>query len=240
MMAKSSSSSRHLLWIVLVAILAYLFHDVSIVASFPTGAGSCLGGEPAVGGAHLDFGAASPSRRLGGNGTLAAANVTMRIGNTTMARPEITVFVPPGQDITWSLSAGRVPIRGFLVRLEAPNGTVTTAAITCGVNQIVATTCVAPIVGCSHRDNNDKFNATGRMRFDQITKGVKVDVTVVLQNNFRADGRDNTTASFYAYSRFIVDFDSVVDSGPFAAFFRVLREIILLIIAIFGFGGSTR
>lgn len=220
-------------------VLAHLAFPAA-VGSFPTGAGSCIGGQAAVSGSHLDFGPGSPSRRVGGFGTLAEGNVTLRLGGSSVRADSTVTVLSIGKDVSWTLSAGKLPIRGFLVRVQAPGGVETAAAITCGVNQTLSSTCAPPIIGCTHTERSDKFNVTGgSLRFDNVTRGVKVDVTVVFQNNFAVSGSTDTPASLYAYSSFNVDFLSDGSgSGGFAAFFAVLRQIILLIIGIFG-GGTT-
>jgi hypothetical protein len=119
--------------------------------------------------------------------------------------------------------------------LQAPDGTVTDTAISCGDDQDLAEACVAPIVGCTHSDNTDKFEVTGgTVRFDSITKGVLIDVTVVFQNNFAVTERDDTVLSLFASSRYVVDFESPGSTGGFAAFFAALRAILELLTTIFG------
>ena len=53
----------------------------------------------------------SPSGRPGGNYMLEIANVTVKFGTTTIATTDTTVLLPIGQDVAWTLTAGRIPIR---------------------------------------------------------------------------------------------------------------------------------
>jgi hypothetical protein len=252
MMAQSVGVGRHLCSVARASILALLLFDIVrtrpappsffVVQAYPTGAGSCLagdGGQALAHSPHGDFGMGSFSRRHGGHFTMEIANVTLKFGTMTLATTGTTVLLPIGQDVTWTLTAGRVPIRGYLVRLQAPDGTATETAISCGDDRDLAMACVAPIVGCTHSDNADKFEVTGgTVRFDNITRGVLVDVTVVFQNNFVVTERDDTIVSLFASGRYVVDFESPGSTGGFATFFASLRAILLLLTTMFGGGGG--
>lgn len=172
------------------------------VNAYPDRAGGCEGNAPAVGGDHLD-----PNKDVV-PGTLTDGVITVTIGGTVLSATEAAEF-PIGEDLMIAVEAGDTPYLGVLVRLEAPNGVDTTAALLPQKGTQIAVECAAPIVGISHMDRNEKDIVTGTIRFDQEVLGVVLDVTVVFLNvpagsafvynrltaNFRADVVGNATVS---------------------------------------------
>jgi len=160
------------------------------VMAFPTAAGGCDGGQPAIGGNHLD-----PTREII-NGTLEDYNITIQVGNQILSPNTVTTIVQ-GEPYEIKVEAPEQIMRGILIRLEAPADVDTTAALIPGARTQIAEVCEAPIVGLCHFRNNPKLTFLGTMELDAIpgqseTYSFSLDVTVVFRNW--------ASLSWYAYT----------------------------------------
>lgn len=172
--------------------------------SFPNGAGGCAGDMAAVGGYHLD----KSNNRTVSTNTLAAGGVDVRIGDVLLDPNAVADFAT-GQNHTVTVETTQFPIRGTLIRLQAPEGIDTTAALTPGMLMQAAKACVPsfPVVGTTHTDSSDKTALMSTIRFDDAAKSVILDVTVVFING--------PAGSVYLYSRYLVNFNAAnVSASP--------------------------
>lgn len=157
------------------------------------GAGSCAAEMAAVSGDHLDTTGGRPVRLI----SLVDVGIVMQIGTTVLDESVVNDF-PVGQDFQISVTATGPQYKGVLVRLEAPMGVNTVAALMPGTNTAISTRCVSPIIGITHTGNGLKSTSTGTIRFDTEVLDVMLDITVVLVND--------SSASIYGYSAFKVNF----------------------------------
>lgn len=177
----------------LLLLLADLF-GINVRA-FPTGAGDCVGSMAAVGGSHLD----NANGRPVSNNTLLAGGVEVRIGNNTLDI-DSSLDLAIGVDHTITIVSTQFPVRGVLIRLQAPDDVETANALTPASQMKVADRCVSPIVGTTHFDSSEKVELSSIVRFDEAVDSVIFDITGVFINN--AEG------SVYVYSRYTVNFIS--------------------------------
>ena len=172
-----------------------LFHKK--VQAFPVGAGGCAGGMPAVSGFHLNI---TNGRNVMG-ASLTDGAILVQIGSTLLNASAVVRF-PVGEDlpISVAVNSSDLPYKGVLVRLEAPAGVSTSAALMPGMNTDVAEICFDPIIGITHTDNSTKTVSAGTIRFDEEVSNVTLDITVVFINdvNFSAFAYDRFTVTFTA------------------------------------------
>jgi hypothetical protein len=186
---------------VLILLLSLLLTVTTIVTGFPNGAGGCDGGMAAVGGTHL-----GGDGRPVSNNTLLSGGVNVIIGNTTLDT-NIPLDVSISMNHTITIISTQFPIRGILIRLQAPDGVDTTNILTPGLLLQDAEACVAPIVGTTHIDNSDKTEVSSTILFEEIVDAVYLDITGVFLNG--------VSGSVYVYSRYVVNFVSdVTPSSP--------------------------
>ena len=172
--------------------LLFLFQKKS--DAFPSGAGSCAGGMPAVFGLHLD----TTGGRTVRSATLDELGVVVLLGTTVLDVSVVNDF-PIGQDLQISVSSTvDNAYKGVLVRLEAPTGVNTAAALLPGTNTAISSRCVNPIIGITHTSNTSKTISTGTIRFDSEVLNVALGITAVFVNN--------ATTSIYAFNEFNVNF----------------------------------
>lgn len=172
--------------------------------AFPTGAGGCAGDMAAVGGSHLD----NANGRPVSNNTLLAGGVEVRIGNATL-EVDSSLDLETGVNHTITIISTQFPVRGILIRLQAPDGVDTANVLTPALQMKVADICVSPIVGTTHYNNNEKVELSSVVRFDEAIDSVFFDITGVFINN--AEG------SVYVYSRYTVNFISDGTPAPTAS-----------------------
>jgi hypothetical protein len=175
-------------------LLVFALFDMNVRA-FPTGAGGCAGNMAAVGGTHLD----NSNGRPVSNNTLLAGGVDVRIGNVTLETDSPHDFAT-GVNHTITILSTQFPVRGILIRLQAPDGVDTANVLTPALQMKVADVCVSPIVGTTHFNNSEKVELSSIVRFDEAIDSVYLDITGVFINN--AEG------SVYVYSRYAVNFIS--------------------------------
>jgi hypothetical protein len=179
--------------------------------SFPTGAGGCDGGQPAVGGSHID------STKTILTGELSEAGIFLYLNGVELDPNVVTDAFPTNTDLIIGILSDDLqglPYLGFLIRLQVP---VTTPPIdtsssllpTDGVNNTqtqIANACIEPVVGITHRNNSSKIESTGILNIPENINDVILDVTAVLLNN--------ATFSAYVYSQFNVSFRNSNTSPP--------------------------
>lgn len=171
------------------------------VASYPSGAGSCYGGKPAVGDSHLSYGDGSRHIR---SGDLRDSYLQLFLDGTDLTKAD-------GEDVTLDVGAYYVieivansrSFKGALLRAE------TTAPITLEplINAGLESECEssAQVQGVSHVDNSPK-NAFSAGLTMHTEGGIALDVTVVEYNN--------ATGSVFWYSHFkLKAVDKLDDSG---------------------------
>lgn len=167
---------------------------VTPVYGFSNGAGGCVGREAAVYDFHLD----SSNGRPVSNNTLEAGGVLVSIGDILLQTDEVQ-NLSISQDHIVTIASFPFPMRGMLLRIEAPSDSIdTTGAILPGSLLQSAMVCEAPVVGVTHIDNSDKTIVTSTIRFDEVVQSVSLDITVVFINSIEG--------SVYTYSRYTVNF----------------------------------
>jgi hypothetical protein len=110
-----------------VVLLSLSSMTVRIVTSFPTGAGGCDGGMAAVGGTHL-----GSDGRIVSNNTLATGGVNVAIGNITLD-VNIPLNLSLAEDHIITIDSIEFPLRGILIRAEAPDGFDTSTILSPGL-----------------------------------------------------------------------------------------------------------
>ena len=149
--------------------------------AFPTGAGSCEGGMAAVGGSHVVAENVE-------DGSLSEGNLLVRINGQVLS-PNRAMDVPIGVVNEWEIS-GSDAFRGFLMRLDGGTGNVdTTASLEPnpgqgGSVQVAESVCVNAygVGGVTHRSRALMSSASGRLLLDEVSQGMNLDVTVVVEN----------------------------------------------------------
>lgn len=150
-----------------------LLFALQITWAFPTGAGSCIGGEAAVGGGHL-------TRTNVVNTTFAALGIQVSIGGTIVT-PGATFGLLIGDDPMVEIIATANPFRGALIRLEAKQGQTITGGLIPGINAQSASVCEAPVLGITHGDNDIKTSFSGVLKINNPGL-TTLDITVVEVN----------------------------------------------------------
>ena len=186
------------------------------VNAYPTGAGSCVGGIPAVDGPHISNSSSSNSSSSSGSSTsklirssgLFDNDFLVTIGDTLLTR---VTTVNPSFDIntpqTISVYNNRFLYKGILIRMEVPTTTSSTTTIQSNFTFVPTTNthysfaCVlqgSNVVGITHTNSSFKSIHSGIIEVTQPTTNVTLDITVV--------GVNNDTISLYAYDRLYIDF----------------------------------
>jgi hypothetical protein len=181
---------------VVILLSSLLLIQTTVVTGFPNGAGGCAGGVAAVNGTHL-----GGDGRPVSNNTLLAGGVDVIIGNTTLDT-NVPIDVSISTNHMIQIVSTQFPIRGILIRVQAPDGVDTTNVLTPGALLQGAVACVAPIVGTTHIDKSDKTEMSSTIRFDESVDSVILDITGVFLNSIEG--------SVYVYSRYMVNFVSEV------------------------------
>jgi hypothetical protein len=126
---------------------------------------------------------------------LADKGVKVSVGGVTIPAGS-TGVVPYGKTLTIKVT-GR-EMQGILIRVQAPSGVSTKGVLIPGRGLKSANVCKSPVVGVTHRDDDDVNSYTSTIKFAKATKGVIFDITVVYEN-------DDELAE-HAYGRIKVDF----------------------------------
>ena len=184
-----------------VRLLSTILLLAQTVSAYPNGAGSCVAGQAAIGGSHLEATWDGSARTFGVlSGSLAEGEVQVSLGGIPLdpTPPEGTFTA--GEDYTISVVGILYDgYKGLLIRMESEGGELDlTGALQPGENTKVADICKFPVVGITHEDNTFKKESTGTIRLDQAGE-VVLDITMV--------GINDDFASVYGYTRFTVSFE---------------------------------
>lgn len=163
-------------------------------AAFPTGAGGCPGGQPAVGVPHRNASTTVTT------GTLDQGNVRINVeGNSLPLEKPFYLFAKQAAQLKIIAPFSGDGIRGVLIRLghsnlhvnEAYDLTSTlspvpsTNPIATEDKQIRLETTYCPLenaAGLTHADNSPKYLIDGILQVDDVISDLTLDVTVVFQN----------------------------------------------------------
>lgn len=185
-----------------------------LVNAYPTGAGSCLGGVPAVGGSHITSNSSSSfftsttnsSNKLIRSSSLFDNDFLVTIDDAfvtagTTTNPSFNINTP----YTISVYNNRFLYKGILIRMEVPTTSTTddqsNFTFIPTTNTQLSYVCVAQgsnVIGITHTNSSFKSIHSGIMEMSQPTTNVTLDITVV--------GVNNDTISLYAYDRLYIDF----------------------------------
>lgn len=182
-----------------------------LIQAYPTGAGSCPGGLPAVGGSHIMTNTTDDSSTgtkliqssgLLDNEFLVAINDTF-VTTATAFNPSFHINTP----YTISVYNNRFLYKGILIRVEVPTTYTTTTTGRSNFTFIPLTNtqysfaCVAQglnVLGITHTNSSLKNIHSGILEIIEPTSNVTLDITVV--------GVNNDTISLYAYDRLYLNF----------------------------------
>ncbi|KAL3917094.1 MAG: hypothetical protein SGARI_007798, partial [Bacillariaceae sp.] len=189
---------RHYL---LLASLCCLSVDNNTVFAFPSGAGGCEGGGPAVRGAHIAGGTES-------SGNIGVGNYALMIDDIVIPDSANITFQLEGEyDIT-VMSVEGVPFRGVLIRGDADtnvpggeNGNLFIEPKEDDSLLQVAEVCNAPAIGITHTSRSMKTSVTGLIQYATDADasatevmGASLEITVVTSLN-----------EFY-YTKYLISF----------------------------------
>lgn len=189
---------------ILLSVLL-LYDRIRIISCFSTGSGGCNGGIAAVGGTHL-------TQSKVQNGSLASGKIVVAIDGSVLDVNQTFTF-PSNKSLDITIEGSQLDFKGFLIRVQAPNGYDTTNVITPNDNLgQMAAVCTAPIVGITHVTAEQKPLVSGTLLFPTDVDDVDFDITVVFIN-------DAATGSAYVYNRLRASFrqGSPASGAPQAA-----------------------
>jgi hypothetical protein len=181
----------------LVVTCTSLFASVD---AFPTGAGSCVGGEAAVMGGHVT----PADGKTIVTGSLADGGVALLLNGSPLVPGTAVDFGVGTSSPQFLTLAGSSDFRGLLVRLSAPDGVDTTNSLIEQSDDLRSAdnVCTAPVVGITHANRNLKNQQAMGLSIGVVTE-VTLDVTVVFANN--------STDSIYYFSSYTLN---SVDDAP--------------------------
>jgi len=162
----------------------------SLVSAFPSQAGGCEAGRPAVDGKHLE----------NENGveeyTLSERDLTFSINNVTMNSAGNSAFkVRTGGDYLFQVTSREDrPFRGALIRVQQQNNEIF-KFVPVGVEAQDTLACVGSAIGVTHRNNNPKTTIGGLFSTNSTQGDIFIDVTVV-------DRNDDDVGSIFSYTRY--------------------------------------
>jgi hypothetical protein len=203
MRVKISKGSKWLPMTMMIVVAAAARLPRSTLA-YSTGAGQCIGGQAAVGGAHLSSAAETGSLQDG------AVSAMVQLGTGLTDLFELVEIVT-ANDYAIYLQPSEFGFRGALIRVSSPDGaefTLDPDANDLEVSQ-VASACdgIDGVQGVTHTEGGFKFNPF-RATLNVATTGtIVLDITVVRFNN-RADG------SVYHYSNHTLTVRESFLDGP--------------------------
>lgn len=183
-----------------VLLIVLIADSLGAVSAYPTSAGSCIGGEAAVGGSHIVFTFMDQPRTFGLiSGSLADGDVEVTIGDIPLVDPLTSYELSTGVEYVISVVGTLYDgYKGLLIRMEDPTERLDlSAALLPDENTQEAAVCQAPVVGITHVDSEFKRESTGRIRVDE-PGSVVLDITMV--------GLNDAFATFYGYNRFMLTF----------------------------------
>ena len=182
------------------------------IQAYPTGAGSCPGGVPAVGGPHIltnttDDSSSSATKLIQSsslldNEFLVAINDSF-VTTAIALNPTFYINTPN----TISVYNNRFLYKGILIRVEIPTTDTTTTAGQSNFTFVPLTNtqssfaCLQQgpnVIGITHTNSTFKNVHSGILEILVPTSNVTLDITVV--------GVNNDTISLYAYDRVYINF----------------------------------
>jgi hypothetical protein len=147
-----------------------------LVYAYPSGAGGCAGGGPAVGRPHLDS-----SEQEITNTSFDEKNVTVSIGGIIIPKGGTADVVAT---IATDILVTGINMKGSLFRLSAPDGYNTRDMITPAFGtRSAANVCRAPVVGITHFNRYYKSVMSGTLDFPYAIEGIVLDLTIVWENS---------------------------------------------------------
>jgi hypothetical protein len=154
------------------SLLIHAFMLATTLA-FPQGPGSCTAGSP-LGSVHL---------RSGSSGALSKYGIVLKIGGK-VASPTKAFNVATGKNLAITLGSSSKTFRGFLMRIsQGSTDTSTYLKTSKDANvQVVALCTSTKIGGIGHTNNSDKKSVSGMLNVPTAKNGLKLEVTVVVQN----------------------------------------------------------
>lgn len=184
----SSAFTFHRVLSLLVLVLIWNGYGVE---SYSGGAGSCIGGQAAVGATHLTN---TPVT----NTSLADQSASLLIDGQE-ALPSIPAF-KSGTLINVEVFSATTTMKGCLIRFSVPDGTskdiMTVAPTSTSTDIQVAPVCdsTTDAVGVTHTDATPKASCACTFQLSQDSP-VTIDITIVIQNQL--------TGSTYAYNQYL-------------------------------------
>jgi hypothetical protein len=156
-------------------MLRWILHALLLVTAlaFPQGPGSCATGNP-VGSSHL---------RSGSSGALSKYGLVLKIGEKVVS-PTKAFNVAAGKSLAITLGSSSKTYRGFLMRIsQGSTDTSTYLKTSTDANVQVVSLCTSiKIGGIGHNSNSDKKLVKGTLNVPTARNGLKLEVTVVVQN----------------------------------------------------------
>jgi Reeler domain len=156
-------------------LLRLIIHTLLLVATvaLPSGPGSCATGNP-LGSAHL---------KSGSSGALSKYGLVLKIGGKIVSPTKpFNVAAKKRLDIT--LGSSSKTYRGFLMRISQ-GSTDTSSYLKTSTDanvQVVSLCTLTKVGGIGHKNNSDKKSVKGTLNVPTARKGLKLEVTVVVQN----------------------------------------------------------
>jgi hypothetical protein len=184
--------------LVVFNILSLFRSKTMMVAGYSNGAGSCIGGQAAIGDSHLNKN--NGQRRVYG-GNLTEGNVTVTINGNIVMKPNEVVHLQSRQIHRLKVATATNPgYKGVLYRIDAPSGIDTTNAISpVNDNDLkISDLCISPVVGLTHASARNRMFTEALVQFNDPVKNVTLDITLVAINDDRA--------SLFGFSRYLMSF----------------------------------
>jgi hypothetical protein len=176
-----------------------LLSRLPVAGSYPTGAGGCEGGVPAVGGSHLT----NPVT----NGSLADGGYTLTLNGENVTDGSIVI----AQNVQYTLAVeGAADYLGILYRLAPDGSEVDTSGYLLPSDSSstqAAPVCQAPVQGVTHTSAISKNKVEALLEVDALASFV-LDITVVGEND-----SDNSEYYYSQYKVMIEAAPSAVSNG---------------------------
>jgi hypothetical protein len=160
-------------------------------SAYSSGAGGCAGGVAAVQGSHLDK---TKSEYM--TGSLKKGNYNVTVGGRNLVVGKAT-NITTNKAYTITVK-GKQPIKGILIRVETPAkymldpvGNLLQDAVACAALNKPA------VQGITHKSSVNKASASAKLMVMAPANGIKMDITVVLDND--------SAESIYYYSKYILN-----------------------------------
>jgi hypothetical protein len=169
----------------LIALVCW--SDITVVHTFSTGPGGCLGGNQSVSDTHLKDGYQT--------GSLSDFRIKVFINNNLIINPDEIIELTPNADNPVRVTAVNEQYRGILIRLAGTAGqTILDSTMTVRSQNVQITPmCVLPsVIGIGHFDASSKDRVAAKIDTNGLAGNFVMDITVVFWNN--------DTSSLWAHS----------------------------------------